>query len=216
MNHACKSIAAMIVTALLLQFSLPLFANEAADSLLAQLKPINNLSASFQQQTFDKNTKPLQQQNGHFVVKKSGEFRWSVNAPYEQLIVSDGKTLHIYDPDLEQLTIKKADTKVQMVPLLLFSHNADEILSQYDISLVNTEATSVNNRVYELSPKQSGNLFEGLRIVFSSGTPKQLEITDSLKQVTRVEFGAVMLNKSLMQDDFQFVVPEGIDIIDER
>lgn len=213
---ACKSMALGIIGLCLFQISSPLAANEAADSLLAQLKPINNLSADFQQQSFDKNAKPLQHQSGHFTVKQNGEFRWLVNAPYEQLIVSDGQTLRIYDPDLEQLTIKKADAKVQMVPLLLFSHNASDILAQYHIVLVKGEKQSATDRIYELSPKQPGTLFEKLRIVFSSGMPTQLEIIDSLKQLTRVEFAAVMLNQSLKQDSFQLVVPEGIDIIDER
>lgn len=191
-------------------------AEDAAVQLMALLKPINGLSANFEQQSSDKSGKPLQQQSGHFVVKKSGEFAWYVNPPYEQHIISDGKIINIYDPDLEQLTIKPLDPKAQMIPLLLFSESGQQVIAQYIVS--QTEAGS--HPVFELQPKQNGSLFDRLTIAFSSRQstflPVQLDITDSLKQTTQVRFDKVLLNPSVDSKIFLFSAPEGVDVIDER
>jgi len=191
-------------------------AEDAAEQLLTLLRPIDSLTANFEQQSLDKNGKLLQQQTGNFVIKRSGEFFWSVKPPYEQHIISDGRVINIYDPDLEQLTIKSIDQKTQMIPLLLFSNNIHEIISQYAVSQI--EAGS--KPVFELKPRHNGNLFDRLAITFSLGKsgslPIQLEIIDSLRQITRIRFDKALLNRSVDPKIFLFSVPEGVDVIDER
>lgn len=192
------------------------FAEDPALKLMALLKPIKNISANFQQQSLDKSGKKLQQQSGHFVVKSSGEFYWYVKPPYEQQIISDGKVINIYDPDLEQLTIKTLDPKAQMIPLLLFSENGQKIITQYRVSQ-REAGTSI---VFELKPNSDGSLFDQLVITFSSHSgvvvPTQLEIVDTLKQSTLVEFDKLLLNQSTDPNTFVFSAPEGVDVIDER
>lgn len=193
-------------------------AEDAAAQLLALLQPIQNLSGHFEQQSLDKNEKLLQRQNGSFVVLQSGEFIWRILPPYEQHIISNGTIINIYDPDLEQLTIKALDQKVQVIPLMLFSENGRQIVQQYDVSKVagdsSTEVTFI------LKPRQAGSLFDRLLISFSNAsamhTPTRLDIIDSLKQITRVRFDQVFLNQSIDRKQFEFSAPAGIDVIDER
>lgn len=42
-------------------------------------------------------------------VKRPGLFYWHTDAPQEQLMVSDGQKVSLWDPDLEQVTIKKLE-----------------------------------------------------------------------------------------------------------
>ena len=186
---------------------------EPANDLLQLLRPMDNISAHFEQQTFDASGTQLQKQSGQFVVQKSGQFLWLVNPPYEQQIVSNGKILHLYDPDLEQVTVRNLDKKSQVIPLLLFSADAAVIMQKYRI----TRDTNNNPGSYFLlEPLEKGHLFDSLLINFQGQVPVFLEIRDSLKQVTRVTFSRVVCNQQVDQARFNFVAPAGVDVIDER
>jgi outer membrane lipoprotein carrier protein len=45
--------------------------------------------------------------SGQFAIARPNKFRFHYLKPYEQLLVSDGQTLWVYDADLNQLTQKK-------------------------------------------------------------------------------------------------------------
>jgi len=204
--------------AIFLSISIAHAAEDATIQLLGFLSPIHNLAGNFDQKSMDKSGKLIQQQNGNFVVQKNGKFIWRIMPPYEQHIISDGKIINIYDPDLEQLTIKSLDEKIQIIPLLLFSEGGQQIIRQYDVTMVATNSDA--EVAFELKPRQSGSLFDKLVIVFSSirsrYIPTQLEILDSLKQTTQVHFDKVLLNQPVDQKLFEFSTPTGVDIIDER
>lgn len=181
----------------------------AAQHLLEKLSGIKTLQADFIQENYDAKNKLLQKQSGHFKVTEDGKFIWNIAAPYEQKIISDGKILKIFDPDLEQLTIKPLDKKTQVIPLLLFSGQSEEITRQYDIS--NPEQ---NN--FELHARDKNSLFDKLEVRFQKDLPVSLSIIDSMNQKTLVNFNGVVANQALKATGFQFEAPADVDIIDER
>jgi len=185
----------------------------AAQQLLQVLKPIKTLQANFIQESYDSNDHLLQKQNGSFKVTEKGEFIWGISKPYEQKIISDGKVLKIFDPDLEQLTIKAIDKKNQVIPLLLFSGESENITRQYKI--LQTDAPTEKN-TFDLIAQDKNSLFDKLQIIFKKGDPDSLSIIDSLKQKTIVHFEKVVINPSFKASTFQFEVPAGVDVIDER
>jgi outer membrane lipoprotein carrier protein len=163
--------------------------SSAASDLLQLLRNIKTLQADFIQENYDAKKNLLQTQNGNFKVMESGEFIWNTATPYEQKIISDGKLLKIFDPDLEQLTIKPMDKKAQVIPLLLFSGGEETIAEQYDIS------SSGKDR-FELRAKDKNSLFEKLEVSFKKGIPLSLTIIDSMKQKTLVRFENASVNKA--------------------
>ena len=50
--------------------------------------------------------------------------------PFEQQIISNNREVRIYDPDLEQLTIKPVNKDMTVTPLLLFSDNKQKITAR--------------------------------------------------------------------------------------
>lgn len=181
----------------------------AAEKLLRQLKSIKTLQSDFIQENFDAKNNLLQKQTGSFKVTEGGAFIWSIAAPYEQKIISDGHVLKIFDPDLEQLTVKPLDKKAQAIPLLLFSGEGEAITQQYEI-------TNPENEKFDLRAKDKNSLFEKLDISFKNGTPSSLSIIDSMNQKTLVSFDGVVVNQPLKSSLFQFEAPAGVDVIDER
>ena len=78
----------------------------------------------FTQQIFDAEGKLVEDASrGTFAFLRPGCFVWHTTHPYEQRIVSNGKTLWLYDPDLMQVTIKELTSAVSATPAaILFGH----------------------------------------------------------------------------------------------
>jgi outer membrane lipoprotein carrier protein len=177
--------------------------------LLQLLNTITSMQGDFVQTSYDQKSVALQKQHGTFKVTRQGEFIWDIEKPYTQKIISDGKDIRLYDPDLLQLTIKPFDKNARVVPLLLFSEQNAAISEAYNIRMV-----AVNT--FELVDKNKSSLFEKLQIHFEQGKPESLLIVDSVQQMTEVRFSNLATNQSLSSDLFKFDPPKGTDVIDER
>ena len=56
---------------------------------------------------------------------------------------------------------------------------------------------------------------DDVRLAFANGTLREMELSDSLGQVTTLEFSELVKNPKLDNDLFRFVPPAGVDIIGE-
>ena len=183
----------------------------ASDSneLLTILKNIHTLQGSFKQETIDAQGKELQVQTGTFKLTEAGEFIWNVAQPYQQFISSDGKVLKLYDPDLQQVTLRKLDDQSQVIPLLVFGKSGELLAKHYQISKTSESS-------YTLIPVAGNHLFESLLMEFKDGKPATMNIQDKLKQQSRVTFSDLVLNAPLEKSTMQLQIPNGVDVVDER
>ena len=79
------------------------------ERLRAFIHDTQTARASFTQSVTDQNGRLKQQASGEFAISRPGKFRWSVDKPYQQLLVGDGERVWIYDPDLNQVVKRRAD-----------------------------------------------------------------------------------------------------------
>lgn len=170
------------------------------------LQPITSLSAQFEQQITDANGVEIQASTGLFQVAQPNNLRWIIDKPMPQQVTSDGVTLWLYDPDLEQVIVQPFDANIESTPAILFSGDLDRLDSAYFI-------TQPSGGVFELTPEQGGSLFSSLQITFANGAPESIALTDGLGQVTRISFTRLELNPELAADLFVFEIPSGIDVI---
>ena len=54
--------------------------------------------------------------SGTFAFRRPGHFRWQIEKPDPQLIVTDGRKLHFYDEGLKQVTVREATEAIQATP----------------------------------------------------------------------------------------------------
>lgn len=148
--------------------------------------------------------------NGVMQVKRQGLFRWETTSPMKQLIVTSGKTVWIYDPDLQQATRQTLDEQMSNTPALLLSGNSAQMMKSYKV-------TQPNNAVpyFVLYPRAKDGVFESLAIRFEGNLPAQMVLSDSLGQQTTVNFTETKLNPVIANSQFQFVPPKGVDVIDQ-
>jgi outer membrane lipoprotein carrier protein len=192
---------------LMLSFNIQAGGNaEDIQQLRNLLQPISSLSAQFKQQVTDADGFQLQQSEGLFQVAQPNNLRWIVEQPMPQQVISNGLTLWLYDPDLEQVIVQPFDASIESTPAILFSGDLTRLDSAYFIRQLSPD-------VFQLTPDQGGSLFSELQIIFVDQLPASISLTDSLGQVNRIAFSDVQLNPSLPAALFEFEIPGDIDVI---
>ena len=183
----------------------------AAKRLNELLSAANTMSATFSQMTLSSNGSSLQETTGQVTLQRPGMFRWHTDAPLEQVLVSNGKKIWLYDPDLEQVTIQALDQRLTHTPALLLS--VDVSTSSENFSISWQEGSTVDDFV--LSPKASDTMFETLRLSFRDGVINDMQLNDPIGQRTNILFQGVKLNEPVDAGQFNFTIPEGVDVISE-
>ncbi|GBF30318.1 outer-membrane lipoprotein carrier protein [bacterium MnTg04] len=186
--------------------------SERAWSLLdAYLTGVTTMRARFRQILLDENQQIVQNAGGTLVLKRPGQFRWDYHDPYEQLILSDGTHLWLYDPDLDQVTVKSLDDSLASTPAMLLSGDA-AMTDGFKL----TEAGQYGEVFWmTLVPRNQETDFRKISLGFVDGQLQLMELEDSLDQLTRILLQEVERNPVLADDTFSFVPPAGSDVIGE-
>lgn len=184
---------------------------QAANKLSALLGSTQTITGSFSQLTLDSSGTQLQEAAGEMVLQRPGLFRWHTNPPLEQLLVSNGKKVWLYDPDLMQVTVQKMDQRLTHTPALLLSGDVSKISENFSISY--KEGGPVVDFV--LTPTAKDTLFDTLRLSFRNGVINDMQLLDAVGQRTNILFMNVKVNEPVSADQFVFDAPEGIDVIED-
>ena len=200
-----------------------LFANEsqaaAIDKLHLFLESTKTLRADFAQIVVAKNGKRPQQSSGVMVFSRPGKFRWQIAKPYSQLLVGDGEKIWIYDPDLRQVTVKKAGAALGGTPAALLAgesggKNGGKSTLEKNFTL--REAGEREGMEWvEAIPKTSDSGFDKMLIGFSGSDLKAMELSDNFGQTTSLYFSHIERNPAVAASLFRFVPPAGADVIGE-
>ncbi|UVE16073.1 outer membrane lipoprotein chaperone LolA [Pseudomonas sp. LS44] len=183
----------------------------AIQRLTEMLNKAQTISGRFSQLTLDGSGTQLQETAGEMTLKRPGLFRWHTDAPMEQLLVSNGEKVWLYDPDLQQVTIQTLDQRLTHTPALLLSGDVSKISENFEISY--KEAGDVVD--FTLKPKAKDTLFDNLRLSFRKGSINDMQLIDSVGQRTNILFFGVKMNQPVDAGQFTFQIPEGADVIQE-
>ena len=197
-------------------------AQQATSSLVKQLAGLQRLTADFEQSTKTTNNKTVQKKGltaqhmnqtfkGVMKVERPGKFYWETTSPAKQTIVTTGKVVWIYDPDLQQAVRQSLDDQVANTPALLLSGNTSQIMDAYRVTQPDR-----SKLYYTLYPKQDDGAFQSLTISFGANkAPTLMILQDSLGQTTYVRFSNIKVNPAIPASVFNFEPPKGTDIIDQ-
>ncbi|PSF06984.1 outer membrane lipoprotein chaperone LolA [Marinobacter halophilus] len=183
---------------------------KAAKELASVLRSYETYQASFIQIVVNGNGSRVQETRGVLKAKRPGLFYWETAAPLSQFIVSDGNTVEVYDPDLEQVTIHTLDDRVQSTPALLLSGEVGNLDESYEVS---GRQIGDDTREYTLIPRGSDSLFTSLRLSFYRGELQEMRMEDSLSQLSILSFDKVTLNQNIESSAFRLEYPEEVDVI---
>ncbi len=183
----------------------------AIGRLTEMLNKAQTITGRFSQLTLDGSGTQLQETSGELSLKRPGLFRWHTDAPMEQLLVSNGEKVWLYDPDLQQVTIQTLDQRLTHTPALLLSGDISKISENFEIT--HKEGGDVVDFI--LKPKAKDTLFDTLRLSFRNGVINDMQLIDSVGQRTNILFLGVKMNQAIDTAQFNFKIPEGADVIQE-
>jgi len=182
-----------------------------AEQLSELLSKAQTLRGGFSQLTLSASGTRLQEVGGQMALQRPGMFRWHTDAPLEQLLVSNGQTVWLYDPDLEQVTVQKLDERLTHTPALLLSGDVSKISENFEISQEDTSELST----FTLKPKSADSLFDSLHLSFRRDVISEMRLIDNSGQRTSIHFLDVKMNRVLVDTTFEFEIPPGTDVIEQ-
>lgn len=197
-------------------------ADTARSRLDAFAKGLQAVSADFEQSTFDPGDKPGKKTTGTLAVQTPRQLRWEVTAPYQQLIVADGMNVWIYDPDLEQVTVRKQSVEEAHSPLTVLTD-----VSQLEQDFATSEQGERDGLKWlRLTPKGKDAEFEYADLGFGCADAgktdcggafvfSRMVFKDTLGNRTETHYANWQRNPKLPADRFRFTPPAGVDVIGE-
>lgn len=167
--------------------------------------------AHFAQIVLDRNMKTLQQATGTMQFSRPGRFRWEYDRPYEQVIVSDGARVWLFDKDLNQVTVRRFDRALGSSPAALLAGSGDIEKSYRLTSLGNQDGLDW----LEAVPRTQDTAFDKVKLGFGKSGLEAMELRDQFGQITMIKFSTIERNPRLAPETFRFTPPKGADVISE-
>lgn len=189
------------------------------DRLIESLSSTQSLQADFRQTTITISRAAAPQKSrvasGSFSIARPGLLRWEVTKPYVQLQLLDGQQFWLYDPDLAQVTVRplSAASLSGLAGLLLNSTGLtrSELAQRYEMRSQPDRDGLSWIHMTPLQPEPGV-----VKIVVGMDRDamlRQVEITDALQQVTRLELSNVVKNTAINPALFRFVPPKGVSVL---
>lgn len=185
-------------------------------SALARLEKfasdVRSAEGAFEQRTTDRDGNLVGSvSRGSFVFSRPGCFSWSYEDPYRQTIMSDGKTLWLYDEDLMQVSVRSLSGAIPATPAsILFGEQ--NFGRDWHVSNLGAVDDGIGIRAVPVDR----SAFEQVDLVFGEGPyPVQVILTDTFLNRTTIDFHNVQPSAATA-DQFVFKVPEGVDVLNEN
>ncbi len=192
-------------------FSTSVLADGAQDAIKRFAGGVKTFEAHFEQVQTDEHGQVNTRSSGHFWLSRPGRFRWVYEQPYQQITVCDGDKLWAYDPDLEQVTVRKARLALPGTPAALLSQKT-ALSDEFKVQDAGTESSG---RRVRLIPKSADSDFKSIELVLGKdGAPQQMKFADQIGGHSDITFTEVHANAAIADDKFLFSPPKGVEVVD--
>jgi outer membrane lipoprotein carrier protein len=128
-------------------------------------------------------------------------------------IVADGKTLWLYDADLNQVTQRPQAQALGSTPAAILASASDLKALSADFDLQSAPEQDGLQWV-QANPRDRNGQLKSVRVGFASdGQLAALDILDSFGQRSLIRFTQLQTQASLPASTFEFKVPAGADVL---
>lgn len=183
----------------------------ARDRLDAFTAGLKGLDGSFSQQVYDARGELREASSGRVQLSVPSLFRWEYTEPYPQLIVADGENVWIYEPDLEQVSVRPQGAGEADSPLAALV-DPRQLERRYEID---EQAGSDGLEWLRLTPKAEDGSFSSARLAFQGDQLARMELVDAVGQRTVIDFERWTRNPGFAAGTFTYTPPAGVDVLGE-
>lgn len=170
---------------------------------------LHALTGHFTQTLTNADGQPGKSSAGTLALEAPREFRWDTTTPYQQSIVADGSRVWMYDPDLEQVTVRVQSTEEAHSPLTVITD-----LKQMDRDFKVVEQGEHDGLSWlRLTSTAKEPQFDYADLGFDANGLARMVFRDQLGAVTDIRFNGWQRNPQIPAATFNFVPPKGVDVI---
>ena len=177
---------------------------------------IADLKADFTQVSNNKSLGQDIKAEGTVLLKKGGKMRWDYKSPSPQQIVSDGSSLWVYTPELNQ--VNKGDApKALAGPAGSFLAGLGRVREEFTVRFLNPAAKvdGAGRYVLDLTPKNPTPFLTRLVLAVDPKDfiVRQAVLYDQLDNAVTMNFTRVVTNTGLADTLFAFTPPKGAAVV---
>lgn len=180
----------------------------AREALAERLEGTAAYSADFTQAVFGTRGEELERSEGHVWLERP-RFKWVVEEPYPQVLVTQGDELKLYDPDLEQLTVRPLAEALEDTPVSLLTQDAVALSEDFEVERIDDR----DGETFVIEPTAEDSLYREILLHFGSAGLSGLDILDHLGQRTEIRFEPGEQVPDFEPGTFTLDVPPGTDVI---
>ena len=190
--------------------------DEVVNGVESTYGKITDLRAEFTQTARNKSLGQDIKAEGIVLLKKGGKMRWDYKSPAPQQIVSDGTSLWVYTPELNQVNKGNAP-KALAGPAGSFLSGLGKIRQEFTIRFLNSAnpRDSAGRPVLDLTPKQPTPLLTRLVIAVDPKdyVVREAVLYDQFQNTVTMTFNKVVINPGLNDTLFAFTPPKDAAVV---
>ena len=151
------------------------------------------------------------QTGGYASLRNPDMLYWVYEGDFPEIIVADGNSVWIYDEALEQVTVRPQSASVSDTPLLILT-DISKLDDQFNVA----ELGEIDDMLLlELRSRSAESEFERILIGLDCDGIKMMVMEDAYGQRTEIQFSELVKNAEIDESLFNFIPPEGVDVVGE-
>ena len=190
--------------------------DQVVAALEATYSRIVDLRAEFSQVAHNRSLGQDIRAEGVVYLKKGGKMRWDYRSPSPQQIVSDGSTIWIYTPELNQVNQGSAP-KALAGPAGSFLAGLGKVREEFTVRFLNPAARldGAGRPVLDLTPRAPTPVLTRLVLTVDpkDHIVRQAVLHDQLQNTVTMTFSKVATNAGLADALFSFAPPAGAAVV---
>jgi outer membrane lipoprotein carrier protein len=190
-------------------------ADAVATRVQAFYDQTKTFQATFKQEYFIRMHDQRRTSEGRVAFEKPGKMSWKYDQPNGNRVVSDGRTLKVYDRENQQMFEQPVD-KSQYPAALAFLMGQGELVRSFALRLLDPATVKFEGGwVLEGTPKDPTPAYQKVLLYVDAGTSqvRRVLILDAQGNRNRFDFTNPLVNTPVPRDEFTFTPPEGTQIV---
>ena len=177
---------------------------------------VADLRADFTQEAFNRSLGQTIAAEGTVYLKRPGKMRWEYRTPSPQQIVSDGHSLWVYTPDLNQVNVGEAP-RALAGPAGSFLAGLGKVREEFTVRYLNPAAKTdaAGNPVLDLTPKRPTPVLTRLILTVDGEDflVRKAVLYDQFENAVTMLFTRITVNSGLADRLFTFTPPKGVAVV---
>ena len=190
--------------------------DEVVNGVESTYGKITDLRAEFTQTARNRSLGQDIKAEGVVALKKGGKMRWDYKSPAPQQIVSDGTSLWVYTPELNQVNKGNAP-KALAGPAGSFLSGLGKVREEFTVRFLNPASPrdGSGRPVLDLTPKQPTPLLTRLVLTVDPKdyVVRQAVLYDQFQNTVTMQFNKVQVNPGLSDSLFVFTPPKDAAVV---